>query len=327
MGRHDAAGADFEVARADARARGDRTREAAVLLDEAMSLDWAIEHRAAARCVEEAAALLDDSASPYLRAYLAMSIGRTHLRANREADAVAPLERAIELAAPLGDKGYEILVVALLQSAPILAALGRYEEARRQFERVLELTAAAGDRLHYCAALANRLCRPFATPDTETLRFDHERVLAIAGELGHFVIEFTGEVNFATGLHHLGHRDLALVHARRAVELERTRLGDAARPEAALLLVRILAARGDGGGELAAAIGAIDAHERTARDQHRAEALLTPAEQVLLEGARLAAGLPSDHTPRALLEQATELLPRHEQAELAALLAHGPFTS
>ena len=320
MGRHDAAGADFEVARVDARARGDRTREAAVLLDEAMSLDWAIEHRAAARCVEAAAELLDDTASPYLRAYLAMSIGRSHLRANREAEAAAPFERAIELAAPLGDEGYEILVVALLQVAPILATLSRDEEARRQFERVLELTAATGDRLHHCAALANRLWRPFATPDLESLRGDHERVLAIAGELGHFVIEFTGEVNFAGALHHLGHRDLALAHARRAVELERTRLGDAARPEAALLLARILAARGAGGAELAAVITAIDAHERTARDQQRADALLTPAERVLLEGVRLAAGLSCEHAPDAILGRGIELLPRHEVAELRRLL-------
>jgi len=323
MGRHDAAGADFEVARADARARGDRTREAAVLLDEAMSLDWAIEHRAAARCVEEAAALLDDAASPYLRAYLAMSIGRTHLRANREADAVAPFQRAIELAAPLGDEGYEILVVALLQVAPILATLERHEEARFQFERVLELTTAAGDRLHYCAALANRLWRPFATPDLESLCGDHERVLAIAGELGHFVIEFTGEVNFAGALHHLGHRDLALAHARRAVELERTRLGAAARPEAALLLARLLAARGERGVELAAVIAGIDAHEQIARDQQRADALLTPAERVLLEGVRLAGRLSSEHAPDALLARGVELLPRHELTELERLLELG----
>jgi tetratricopeptide (TPR) repeat protein len=321
MGRHDAAAADFEVARAEARARGDRTREAAVLLDEAMSLDWALEHRASARCVEEAEALLDDTASPYLRACLAMSVARSHIRANREADAVAPLERAIELAAPLGDESYEILVVALLQSAPILATLGRHEEARGQFERVLALTEATGDRLHHCAALANRLWRPFATPDVEALRADHARVLAIASELGHFVIEFTGEVNFATGLHHLGQRDLALEHARRAVELERTRLGDAARPEAALLLARILAARGDRGEELGAVVAAIDAHEHNACDQHRADALLTPAERVLLDGVRLAAGMSCALPPDALLGRAAELLPRHERAELEALVA------
>jgi tetratricopeptide (TPR) repeat protein len=250
-----------------------------------------------------------------------MSVARSHIRANREADAIAPLERAIELATPLGDEAYEILVVSLLQSAPILATLGRHEEARRQFDRVLALTEAAGDRLHHCAALANRLWRPFATSDVESLRDDHARVLAIAAELGHFIIEFTGEVNFAGALHHLGHRDLALEHARRAVELERTRLGDAARPEAALLLARILAARGDRGAELAEVVAAIDARERIARDQRRAEARLTPADQTLLDGVRLAAGLPCDHASGALLALGIELLPRHELAELKSLLA------
>src|SRR5262249_51930623 len=156
---------------------------AAVLLDEAMSLDWAIEYRAATRCVDAAAALLDETAGPYLFAYLAMSVGRSCIRANREADAIAPLERAIELAAPLGDEGYEIVVVSLLQAAGILATLGRYEESRCQFDRVLSLTEAAGDRLHQFAALANRLFRPFATPDIESLHRDYMRVLAIAGEL------------------------------------------------------------------------------------------------------------------------------------------------
>lgn len=321
MGRHDAAGADFEAARALARAGGDRAREAAILLDEAMSLDWAVEHRAASRCVEAAAALVDGAAGARLRAYLAMSAARSHIRANREADAIAPLEEAIELAAPLGDDAYEILVVSLLQSAPILATLGRHEEARREFDRVLALTEAAGDRLHHCAALANRLWRPFATPDVASLRGDHARVLAIAGELGHFILEFTGEVNFAGALHHLGHRELALEHARRAVELERTRLGDAARPEAALLLARILAARGDRRAEVAAVIAAIEAHQGTARAMQRAEALLTPADQALLDGVRLAAGLAHEPPHAAVLARGRAHLPRHELAELEALLA------
>jgi tetratricopeptide (TPR) repeat protein len=292
-----------------------------------MSLDWAVEHRAAARCVEAAAALVDDRAEPRLRANLAMSIARSHIRANREADAIAPLEQAIELAAPLGDDAYEILVVALLQSAPILATVGRHEEARRQFERVLALTEAAGDRLHHCAALANRLWRPFATPDLSSLRADHSRVLAIAAELGHFVIEFTGEVNFAGALYHLGHGDLALAHARRAVELERTRLGDAARPEAALLLARILAARGDRGAELAAVLAAIDAHQGIAREMQRAEALLTPADQALLDGVRLAAEPANGGQRAAVLACGTVLLPRHELAELEALLAEPGYSA
>ena len=322
MGRHDAAGADFELARADARERGEREREAAILLDEAMSFDWAVEYRAAARCVDEAAALLgDEGGSPRLRAYLAMSRARSLIRDNREVDAIAPLERAIELATPLGDEAYEILVVALLQSAPVLATWGRHEEARRQFERVLALTEAAGDRLHHFAALVNRLWRPFATPELASLRADHARVLAIAGELGHFILEFLGEVNFAGALHHLGHRELAVEHARRAVELEQTRLGDAARPEAALLLARILAAGGDRRAEVAEVVAAIDAHQQTARAAQRAEALLTPADQVLLEGVYAAAGLPGPRAPAELRARAVELLPRHEMAELEALLA------
>jgi tetratricopeptide (TPR) repeat protein len=291
-----------------------------------MSVDWAAEYQAAPRLVDAAAVLLgDDAGSPRLRAYLAMSRARSLLRANCEADAIAPLEQAIELATPLGDEAYEILVVALLQSAPILATWGRHEEARRQFERVLALTEAAGDRLHHFAALANRLWRPFATPELTSLRADHARVLAIAGELGHFIIEFTGEVNFAGALHHLGHRDLAVEHARRAVELERTRLGDAARPEAALLLARILVAGRDRVAEVAEVVAAIDAHQQTAREAQRADALLTPADQVLLDGVCAAAGLVP--APATLHARAIELLPRHELAELEALLAAVPSQS
>jgi tetratricopeptide (TPR) repeat protein len=326
LGRHDAASADFAVARAGAHAQGAREQEAAILLDEAMSLDWAMEHRGAARCVAAAAALVSEQTSARVRAALAMSEARTLIRDAREADALAPLERAIALAAPLGDAAYEILVVALLQSAPILATWGRHEEARRAFDQVLALTEAAGDRLHHCAALANRLWRPFATPELAALRRDHARVLAIASELGHFILEFTGEVNFAGALHHLGYARLALEHARRAVELERTRLGDAARPEAALLLARILAAAGDRGAEVLEVVGAIDAHQRAARAAQRTDALLTPGELVLLAGARWAAS--GDAAARAGLEDpavlrahGSQLLPRHELAELGALLA------
>ncbi|HWU88407.1 MAG TPA: hypothetical protein VN253_14070, partial [Kofleriaceae bacterium] len=156
-----------------------------------------------------------------------------------------------------------------------------------------------------------------------SLRADHASVLAIAAELGHFIIEFTGEVNFAGALHHLGHRDLALEHARRAVALERTRLGDAARPEAALLLARILAAGRDRA-EIAEVVAAIDAHQEIARAAHRTEALLSPSDQVLLEGVCAVAGLPRPRVPVALHTRAIELLPRHELAELEALVALGP---
>jgi len=127
----------------------------------------------------------------------------------------------------------------------------------------------------------------------------------------------------ATSAPSVRHRDLALEHARRAVALERTRLGDAARPEAALLLARILAAGRDRA-EIAEVVAAIDAHQEIARAAHRTEALLSPSDQVLLEGVCAVAGLPRPRVPVALHTRAIELLPRHELAELEALVALGP---
>jgi hypothetical protein len=71
-------------------------------------------------------------------------------------------------------------------------------------------------------------------------------------------------------------------------------------------------------------VAAIEAHQQTARAAQRAEALLTPADQVLLAGVCAAVGLPQPSAASDLHARAVELLPRHELAELEALLAAAP---
>ena len=120
LGRHDDALKSFSEALELARQVDARAARVAILLDEGIVLDWTMDWpKSRARSEEaDAPATTDPSlATPVVVARLFMARGRTQLRTNQFAEAVATFRQAIEAAEKLGDEGYE----ARAQSLSMLA--------------------------------------------------------------------------------------------------------------------------------------------------------------------------------------------------------------
>src|SRR5690606_11468759 len=109
--------------------------------------------QASAERVERARARADAPRSPLLEARLLLGAGRSHHRADREEEAADALERAAVLAAPLGDEGYETLVITLMMLGFILQGLGRMDDAARALDETIRRADERGDRLHLGSAL------------------------------------------------------------------------------------------------------------------------------------------------------------------------------
>ncbi|MFT3767981.1 MAG: protein kinase [Minicystis sp.] len=278
IGRYDDALADFAVARAAASLAGDVAEQIAILLDEATALDWMDAYRASEERVETARALLPAARSPILEARLLLGRGRSAFRFSRNAEAAGLLEQAANAAEPLGDDGYETLVIALIQLGFLFSGLGRLDDARRALDRVVALGEEHGDRLHLGSALNVRGMLWGNLGDKAHLVADMERSLAIARELGQASLELMGEFNLAEFLLFMDDAAAAAPHVRRAQALDRRISGDAGRADVALLEARLRLYRGEHA-EAAAIVARLRAREAAARA--RGEALLVPSDEVL----------------------------------------------
>src|SRR5262249_50692785 len=117
QGRHEDAVKDFEEALAAAR-KGDRKAAVIdILVAEAVVFDWTNDWpRSAAVAAEADARAEGELRTPLVEAQLAGARARTKFRAGDDLGEAASLfERAIALAEPLGDAGYETYTVALQQ--------------------------------------------------------------------------------------------------------------------------------------------------------------------------------------------------------------------
>ncbi len=279
LSRYDDALADLDHARRLAEARGDAPAVCELLLDAATALDWSDDYRRSSELVEQAAGI-EGSRSAHAEARLLLGLGRSAFRFDRRAEAAALLERAAASAGRLGDAGYETLVISDLLRGYILAELGSLDESERVFERVIALCEARGDRLHLGAALGNRSMLWIGRNDERRLLADLRRLLDLARELGNGRMEQQAHFYLALFLHWLGESGPARDHARCAVEIDERRHGQAARPEALLLLARV----GAGAGDTAAArelLDEIHGRQQRALQQGDRELALLPAEEVL----------------------------------------------
>jgi predicted Ser/Thr protein kinase len=249
LGRHDAAAADFAAARDHARASGDRGALLDALLDEATALDWALHHADAAACVRAAlAAASADSAGepPLRRARLAMATGRAAWRRGDAAGAIEPCRRALALAAPLGDAGYETAMASRLILGFLLGGRGELDEATALLDEALAEATARGDLQHAAAARCNRYPIHAARGDAAALRADLAAFAAAGRELGVAVTEYRGELYQALVARWCDDDDAALAHARAARRLEEADAALLPRPQAALLLAELAVRAGDG---------------------------------------------------------------------------------
>jgi tetratricopeptide (TPR) repeat protein len=234
---------DLRQARALAEARGSDEDVAALLLEESTVLDWCDEPARSAEVAVLAVPLVERVATPVLCAGLALALGRTHYRKEEFDLALAQLGHAVDLAT--GADLYEIRVQALLLLAPSLVYAGRHAEAGQRFDETMALCREAGDDFHLAVVHLNRQILWARLGDAARLIADLETCSELARRLGNGQLERGALGNLAQALLWSGSLDRALLLAERARALQLQFLHDHAPYEDALLLARILCARGE----------------------------------------------------------------------------------
>jgi tetratricopeptide (TPR) repeat protein len=247
LGRYEDAIADLGAAQDLAHALADRHGETECLLEQATALDWMNDYARSAERVAAAEALVQRGTSALVTTRLELARGRTLYRAARFPEAVAALEAAAALAMPLGDDGYETLVVAHLLLGALLPNLGRPEQAEEVLSRAQEIAAARGDVLHLGAVFNNRRNLWIARGDADGALQDLRAFLRIGRDLGMVGTEYVALFNLGELHYQLNELDPATSYVARAVEIERRHPEVAARPLARLLMARMFTYRGDAG--------------------------------------------------------------------------------
>jgi len=326
LGRYPDAIADLAAARALAAAEGDALAEIDLLLDEAMVLDWMGEYRGAEARVAKAEARRgrrgrrgggetpEVPETPLLEARLLLGAGRSLHRADRQEEAAATLARAAALAAPLGDEGYETLVVALLLLGFLQTLLGRLEEAAAALDEAIRRGEERGDRQHLGAALNGRALLRASLGDRAGMLADFKRMVALGRELGQPALELVAHHNLAERLYLMDEIDAAEPSAQAAAAVAMRHAGGSRPAAVTLLLARIRLYRGDEAG--AAALAAeVRARAEEARASG-ADAALSPAEDVVCSMIELATADTSGDDWAALETRSAGVLMAAEHLEV-----------
>jgi tetratricopeptide (TPR) repeat protein len=292
LGRYDGSLADLDQALTLAVTSGDAVTEADVLLDQSMALDWLYEWRRSSELAERARALVEDpavaAAVPSLHARVLLALGRSQQRFNEDREAAPLLREAVRLGAELGDEGYEVQVAASLLLGFMLPFLGLMDEAEEYLERASVLCQAKGDEMHLAAVWNNRACLWIARNDRDRFMVDTERVLAYGRRMGNASLERMANFNAAYYLYWRADHEPALPFVRRAIEIdERYFRQGGFRPDGAVLLARILWARGEEAASRAL-VEEVRRHQAEARDRGQSEVLLQPNDEMLLDLVALA---------------------------------------
>ena len=280
---------DLALAREAARRTGDFQAEVEIVLDESTAFDWTDEYRKSRALIGEAETLAAALANPaggehsarLIAARVLLGQGRAMWRFSERKEAVEKLRQAVELAAKLGDDGYETLVVSLLLLGDLLPWYGQTQRAELAFERVIALCEDHGDRVHVAVALLNRRQIWIAHRDLARAIQDTRECIHIARELGLATTTFMGSYNLGEMYYQAGDPAAAWPHVNLAVELENRRFSGVGRPVARLLQTRLLAFEGNH--ELARSwVQEIRSHQERLAASGTTDGLLMPSEDVLL---------------------------------------------
>jgi len=287
LSRYEDACQDFELAREVAHQLGDLESEVEILLDEATALDWADEYRRSKELVERADLMARDHQSPLIEARILMGLARSCVRFNSYERAAELYNLAADKAEQLGDAAYETYVISLLHNGYVLASLGRLDESENAFNRVIPLCEQRGDKLHLGAAVGNRFMLWTCRNEEDKLLADLHRLLQICREMGNGRMEQQAHFYLGLFLRWLDELGEAEKHARRAMEIDKTRLGEAARAESALLLARVLAAANNAKGARDI-LDQIQARRALAQERKDKEFEFLPGEQIFFSMVDLA---------------------------------------
>jgi eukaryotic-like serine/threonine-protein kinase len=315
---------DFERAKEHASALGHTSMTVELLLDESTALDWMLEYHRSKEVLEQAERLAPSDPGALLRARLTMARARTRMRYADYTGACADFATAAEQARPLGDDGYETLVVALLLLAPLSAWLNDLEQAEKTFREVEALCLQRVDRLHLGTVMQNKVLLHMARRNAAGVIEDTKQFLAISEELGMLSGVYRAHYNIAELYYQTGNVAAGLPHLQEAIALN-TRLaggdGSGARPDALLLKARMHLFREEL--DVARALVTdIVRHQDDVGRQKLDEALLLPPERLLLSMVRLAcAPGTSDAEWDELIEQAQTVAVQSDPVEVVELAA------
>ncbi|HEY5924961.1 MAG TPA: protein kinase [Kofleriaceae bacterium] len=229
------ADADADLALAEPLAR-EPGLLADVKLERATVADWSEQFAHAAALVAAAEPLVVVSGDPVLATRLQMARGRAAFR-------TGDLEAAREnLTAAARDGDAETAIIARIMLGAALVASDELDNAELVLDEVVASAAAAGDRLHHCSALNNRMWVWIKRNDLDHAIADQRAATELARMLGHPHLERCCTYNLAELLHWRGCADEALPLVHRSRSLQQRFLGPS--PLDALLLARVQAARG-----------------------------------------------------------------------------------
>jgi tetratricopeptide (TPR) repeat protein len=315
------------IARAGARYRLQRVRDAVADLDEATAiarelndleleleawiargtaLDWADDFEASAQAAVEARRLYERSPRPELEVEVELAEARALFRAEQFAAAEPKLAAVREAASRYARHDAEI--IAALLHGTVLVDLGRYAEAIVVFDALIPMCIARDDRFHLGVGYANRSWLWSVQGEIDRCNEDLRRVIQLAREIGHAHSERIATYNLGEALLWQGDYDEALRLARRSAQLQLAH-GEGAAKLDQFLIARILAARGDRD-ELAVVLGGL------------ASVTLSPSEQVMLAILRCVAERASAADWMTALEAGKDVLTVENRLELYRLAAH-----
>ena len=230
---------DLQMAQVHASALQDARARARLLLEEATAWDWQWQYQQSAACVERARPLVEHLDDPRLQAEFLCAHGRCLVRQEQAQEAIASLRQSVELAKAHGDD--EVLTLALIVLGAALTWTSAHAEALARYQELIELCQRTGDRLHLCAAHANKGL-VWTEDSHERITGDLSRAIELARQLGQPTLERAAAHNLAEYLHRSGEPRQALLVARRSHELQRFLPEQAQLHIDALLLARIHAA-------------------------------------------------------------------------------------
>ena len=291
LGRHDDALKNFSAALDLTHQVDARAARIAILLDEGVVLDWTMDWPRSRAVSEEADALVANDASlatPLLEPRLLMARGRTHMRANQFAEAIATFREAITAAEKAGDEGYEALTQSLSMLAYSAANIARYPEAEEAILRCMRVYEEHGDMIGLAGVLQNRTVLSFLTDQIDRLQIDLERVVQIAREFGFSMSECLAVRDLAEVYFVIGRTEDAIAKARRALEMYQQQFGEATRTiyMVQMQLGRMTAYKGELD-EARTIVGRVIAEQAEAQAAGRAEVVMVEGERILLDVVEL----------------------------------------
>jgi tetratricopeptide (TPR) repeat protein len=229
------------------------------------------------------------------------------------------MREAARLAELAGDEGYEVEVDANATLGFMLPFIGLHDEAEERLRRLEKRAGDKGDEFHLAALWNNRACLWIARNDRERFLEDSARLQAYCRRMGNAHFEHDALLNSAYFLYWRGELEDAVPFARRLIEVDERyfRKGEF-RPDGAVLLARIHWGQGDQDAARKL-VESVQRHQAAARAAGKAEVLLQPNDEMLLEMTALlvtgAGGEPWD----ALVARAEEVAQGQELIEVLEL--------